>query len=249
MKLKTDASGNAVLQDGKPVYVSDDGAELALDAAKLYGQVRDLTKEAGAKRKALEAAEAKLSEYAEIDDPKAAREALEAVKSLDGKSKADIEKARNEVAARFQKELDAERTKVKTLESSLHSEVIGGGFARSKFITENLSIPAELAQSHFGRHFVIENGRMVAKDANGNVIGSKANPAEPASFDEAMQTLVNSYAYKDHILKATQKGGSGAQPGTGGAGAQKQTMGRKEFDLKTPVERKALLSAGVVPVD
>ena len=249
MKLKTDASGNAVLQDGKPVYVSDDGTELALDAAKLYGQVRDLTKEAGAKRKALEAAEAKLSEFAEIEDPKAAREALEAVKSLDGKSKADIEKARNEVAARFQKELDAERAKVKTLETSLHSEVIGGGFARSKFINENLSIPAELAQSHFGRHFVIENGRMVAKDANGNVIGSKANPAEPAAFDEAMETLVSGYAYKDHILKATQKGGSGAQPGAGGAGAGGKTMPRAQFDLLSPPERSKVLSSGVVPVD
>lgn len=248
MKLKTDASGNAVLQDGKPVYVSDDGTELALDAAKLYGQVRDLTKEAGAKRKALEAAEAKLSEFADIEDPKAAREALEAVKSLDGKSKADIEKARSEVATRFQKELDAERTKVKTLESSLHSELIGGGFARSKFITENLSIPAELAQSHFGRHFVVENGRMVAKDANGNVIGSKANPAEPASFDEAIETLVSGYAYKDHILKATQKGGSGAQPGTGGAGGTKQ-MTVSAFDALSPKDQAARMSEGYVLTD
>ena len=222
---------------------------MALDAAKLYGQVRDLTKEAGAKRKALEAAEAKLSEYAEIDDPKAAREALEAVKSLDGKSKADIEKARNEVATRFQKELDAERVKVKTLESSLHSELIGGGFARSKFITENLSIPAELAQSHFGRHFVVENGRMVAKDANGNVIGSRANPAEPASFDEAIETLVSGYAYKDHILKATQKGGSGAQPGTTGGKSAPQTMTRQAFTALDPSQKMELSKQGVLLTD
>lgn len=242
MKLKTDASGNAVLQDGKPVYLTEDGQELALDAAKLYGQVRDLTKEAGAKRKALEAAEAKLAEFAEIEDPKAAREALEAIKSLDGKSKADIERARSEVAARFQKELEAERARVKTLEASLHSELIGGGFARSKFITERLTIPAELAQSHFGRHFVVENGRMVAKDANGAVIGSRANPAEPASFDEAMEVLVSGYAYKDSILKATQKSGSGAQPGATGNTAK--TMPTADFDRLSPKDQAARMAEG-----
>lgn len=32
MKLKLDDNGNAVLQDGKPVYVHDDGKEIAFDA-------------------------------------------------------------------------------------------------------------------------------------------------------------------------------------------------------------------------
>ena len=31
MKLKIDEQGHAVLQDGKPVYVKDDGAEVAFD--------------------------------------------------------------------------------------------------------------------------------------------------------------------------------------------------------------------------
>ena len=84
MKLKTDASGNAVLQDGKPVYVAEDGKELALDAADLYGQVKRLTGENRDHRKAKEDAETKLAQYADIDDPKAAREALETVKSLEG---------------------------------------------------------------------------------------------------------------------------------------------------------------------
>ena len=107
MKLKTDASGNAVLQDGKPVYVSDDGAELALDAADLYGQVKRLTGENRDHRKAKQDAETKLAQYADIDDPKAAREALETVKSLEGKTKADVErygrKSRNRMRRSSQK--------------------------------------------------------------------------------------------------------------------------------------------------
>jgi len=249
MKLKTDASGNAVLQDGKPVYVADDGAELALDAAKLYGQVRDLTKEAGAKRKALEAAEAKLSEYAEIEDPKAAREALETVKSLEGKTKADVEKVRAEVSKSYEAKLAEMQTKMQATETTLHRELIGGGVARSKFVAEKSALPADLLLPIVGQHLAIENGQVVAKRADGSVIYSRANPGAPASLDEGLEILVSESPHRDHILKATQKGGSGAQPGTGGAGAQKQTMARAEFDLKSPVERKAILSAGVVPVD
>jgi dsDNA-specific endonuclease/ATPase MutS2 len=130
MKLKVDASGNAVLQDGNPVYVADDGKELALDAAKLYGQVRELTTEAAGKRKALKEAEDKLAQFAEIEDPKAAREALETIKSIDGKSKADVEKVRAEVSKSFEPKLTDLEKKNAELQQSLHRELIGGEPAR-----------------------------------------------------------------------------------------------------------------------
>lgn len=249
MKLKTDASGNAVLQDGKPVYVSDDGAELALDAAKLYGQVRDLTKEAGAKRKALEAAEAKLSEYAEIEDPKAAREALETVKSLEGKTKADVEKVRAEVSKSYEAKLAEMQTKMQATETTLHRELIGGGVARSKFVAEKSALPADLLLPIVGQHLAIENGQVVAKRADGSVIYSRANPGAPASLDEGLEILVSESPHRDHILKATQKGGSGAQPGTGGAGAQRQTMQRAQFDALDHSGRAAFAKAGGQVVD
>ena len=249
MKLKTDASGNAVLQDGKPVYVSDDGAELALDAADLYGQVKRLTGENRDHRKAKQDAETKLAQYADIDDPKAAREALETVKSLEGKTKADVEKVRAEVSKSYETKLAEMQTKMQATETTLHRELIGGGVARSKFVAEKSALPADLLLPIVGQHLAIENGQVVAKRADGSVIYSRANPGAPASLDEGLEILVSESPHRDHILKATQKGGSGAQPGTGGAGAQKQTMARAEFDLKSPVERKAILSAGVVPVD
>lgn len=249
MKLKTDASGNAVLQDGKPVYVADDGAELALDAAALYGQVRTLTKEAGAKRKALEAAEAKLAEFGDIDDPAAARSALEAVKSLDGKVKADIEKVRAEVSKSYEAKLAEMQGKLQATETTLHRELIGGGVARSKFVSEKSALPADLLLPIVGQHLAVENGQVVAKRADGSVIYSRANPGAPAGLDEALEILVSESPHRDHILKATQKSGSGAQPGAQGGKPDKQTMTRAEFDQRSPVERKQLLSAGVVPVD
>lgn len=248
MKLKLDANGHVVVENGMPVYEYDDGSAKPFDAVQSAAAIKRLNTEAKTHREAKEAAEAKAAAFAGIEDPEAARQALQTVASLDGKLKVEIEKVRGETAKALQGRIDAAEAKAKEIESRLHGELIGGGFARSKFIAEKLAIPADVAQAFFGSAFVIENGQMVAKGRDGSPILSKTT-GQAASFDEALEVLVGGYERKDSILKADQKGGSGAQPGTGGAGAQKQTMGRKEFDLKTPVERKALLSAGVVPVD
>lgn len=244
MKLKTDASGNAVLKDGCPVYVAEDGAELALDAAKLYGQVRELTTEAAGKRKALKEAEDKLSQFAGIEDPKAAREALETVKSLDGKTKAEVERVRAEVSKSYETKLAEEQKARQALEQSLHRELIGGGVARSKFIAEKSALPADLLLKTFGDFFAVENGRVVAKRADGSVIYGRTNPANPADIDEALETLVSESPHRDYILKATQKGGSGAQPGTGGGAAGRKTMPRAQFDQLDHGARAAFAKEG-----
>lgn len=249
MKLKTDASGNAVLQDGRPVYLADDGKELALDAAELYGQVKRLTGENRDHREARKAAEDKLAGFAGIDDPKAAREALETVKSLEGKTKADVEKVRAEVSKSYETKLVEELKARQTLEQQLHRELIGGGVARSKFVAEKSALPADLLLPIVGQHLAVENGQVVAKRADGSVIYSRTNPGSPAGLDEALETLVSESPHRDHILKATQKNGSGAAPGATGGAAGVKTIPRAEFDQKTPVERRQILSSGVVPVD
>ena len=249
MKLKTDASGNAVLQDGKPVYLADDGKELALDAAELYGQVKRLTGENRDHREARKAAEDKLAGFAGIDDPKAAREALETVKSLEGKTKADVEKVRAEVSKSYETKLAELQGKLQATETTLHRELIGGGVARSKFVAEKSALPADLLLPIVGQHLAVENGQVVAKRADGSVIYSRTNPGSQAGLDEALETLVSESPHRDHILKATQKNGSGAAPGATGGAAGVKTIPRAEFDQKTPVERRQILSSGVVPVD
>ena len=249
MKLKVDASGNAVLQDGNPVYVADDGKELALDAAKLYGQVRELTTEAAGKRKALKEAEDKLAQYAEIEDPKAAREALETIKSIDGKLKLEVEKVRAEVSKSFEPKLTDLEKKNAELQQSLHRELIGGGVARSKFAAEKSALPADLLLATFGQQLTVENGVVVGKRGDGSPIYSRANPGQLASLDEALETLVSESPHRDHILKATQKGGSGAQPGAPGGQPQKQTMPRAQFDALDHGGRLDFAKAGGQVVD
>ena len=46
VKLKLDEQGNAVLQDGKPVYVHDDGKEVPFDAPGAMAKIASLNAEA-----------------------------------------------------------------------------------------------------------------------------------------------------------------------------------------------------------
>lgn len=241
MKLKTDANGSAVLQDGMPVYVYDDGTEKPFDAAKASDAIRRLNGEAKAHRERAEAAESKVKLFDGLDDPEEARKALETVKSLDGKTKAEVDRVRAEVAKAMTAKIEAAEQRAASIEKRLNDELIGGNFARSKFIGERLAIPADLAEAAFGRHFQVENGQLVAKDAKGNPILTREGA--PASFDEALETLVSGYAHKDTILRATAKGGSGAAPGTPGGGVQK-TMPSAEFDKLAPKEQAARMAEG-----
>ena len=69
MKLKLDANGNVVVENGMPVYVHDDGKEIPFDAAAAMTKITSLNGEAKTHREAKEAAEASLAKFAGISDP------------------------------------------------------------------------------------------------------------------------------------------------------------------------------------
>lgn len=73
MKLKLDENGNAVLQDGKPVYVHDDGKEVAFDAPGTVATITRLNSEAKGHRERAENAEKAVKAFEGIDDPAAAK--------------------------------------------------------------------------------------------------------------------------------------------------------------------------------
>ena len=71
------------MQDGKPVFVEDSGTEIAVDVPHLRGAVAARNAEAKTHREAKEALEAKWKGYEGLDDPVAARKALELAKNID----------------------------------------------------------------------------------------------------------------------------------------------------------------------
>lgn len=264
MKLKIvtiDGKTYAEVQEGKPVFVHDDGKEIAFDAPGTAATISRLNAEAKGHREAKEAAETKLKAFDGIEDGEAARKALETIQNLDAgklmeagkveELKAGIKKAAEESVAAANKAnaeaLAVEKARADKLESSLNSEMIGGRFSRSKFISEKAAIPADMMQARFGDRFKIEEGKVVAYDEAGNKLFSRAKPGEVAEFDEALEIIVGGYAYRDSVLKGTG-GGSGAQP-SGGSGGEK-TMTRAEFDKLDPAAKhKAIVTDKVTVVD
>lgn len=241
MKLKLDEQGHAVLQDGKPVYIHDDGKEVPFDAPGTVATITRLNSEAKVHREGKEAAEKLLKSFDGIEDGAAAKKALELVANLDSKKLVDageIDKVKAEISKAFQAQLDEANGKATTFEKLLYDEKIGGSFARSKLIADKLAIPADMVQARFGQAFRVEEGKTVAYDQHGNKIYSRARPGEVADFDEAMETLVEQYPYRDQILKSS--GGNGGSAPNGGGGNPNTPKG----DLGgSKTERVAALAA------
>lgn len=233
MKLKLDENGNAVLQDGKPVYVHDDGKEVAFDAPGTVAAITRLNSEAKGHRERAENAEKAVKAFEGIDDPAAAKKALATVANLDAKTLVDageIETVKTEISKAFQLQLDEVTGKAQTLEQQLYAEKIGGSFSRSKFIADKLAVPADMVQATFGQNLKVEDGKVVAYDAQGQKIFSRARPGELADFDEAIETLVSQYPHRDHILKSSGANGGGAQNGGGNNQNTKGNLGGGKDD-------------------
>lgn len=241
LKLKLDDAGHVVVQDGKPVYVNEDGKEIPYDVNQANNKISELCKEAKTHREAKEAAEQKLRLFDGIEDPEAARKAIETCNNLDSKKligaeemerfRAEVNKAANVIIEEAHKETE-------TVRQQLYDEKIGGSFARSDFIKNSLAIPADIAQAAFGRNFTVAgDGRIVAKDNSGNEIYSQINPGEPAAFDEALEILVSNYKNKDSILRGNQATGGGTTSGNVAAKGIPATYA----ECKTPEERRLFI--------
>lgn len=244
MQLKLDDSGHVVVQDGKPVYLTEDGKEIAFDAVASTATNNRLLTESKTNKTRAQTAEDALKSFEGID-AKAAREAIEKVSAWGDKELVEIGKvetikaeAIRAVEERY-KPVTAERDKLK---NDLYAERIGGQFARSKFITEKCAIPSDLVQARFEKHFKDEDGKPVAYDSTGNMIYSRERPGEAASFDEALSIIIDQYPYKENILKGSG-GGSGAKP-SGGSSPGSKTISQTEFNALSPAARATKMKEG-----
>lgn len=263
MKLKTttiEGKVYAEVQDGKPVFIHDDGKEIPFDAEAATATITDRRKKAQEFENQVTELTGKLKVFEKIDDPEAALKALETVKNIEdgqliaaGKVeeiKAAARRAAEEQVAAANKahaeKLSAAETERDKLQAQLYGEKIGGSFARSKFVSDRLVLPGPAAQKVFGDNFKMEEGKPVAYDHNGNKIFSRAKPGELADFEEALEILVDNYPYRDSLLKGTG-GGTGARGGNGAVAGQR-TMTRAEFDA-LPFDQRATKIKEVKIVD
>lgn len=247
MPFKYDADGNIVIQEVNgqklPVFVNADGKEAPFDGDSTVATISRLNGEAKGHRERAEKAESGLKAFEGITDPAAAIKALNTVKNLDDKKLVDageVERVKAEAIKSVEEKYAPVAKKAKDLEGQLNSHLIGGAFTRSKFIAEKFAAegPAgvEIAQALFSSRFKVEDGKVVALDANGGKIYSRTRHGELADAEEAIEIMVDAYPHKAHILKGSGASGGGASGGNGGGGG-KRTVTRAQFGALSPAEQ------------
>lgn len=241
-KWKVDAAGNVVLTDGKATYIGDDGKEVTIDPSQLLGKITELNNEAANHRRRAETAEGKLKVFGEID-PEKAKAALELVGNLDTKKLMDageVEKVKAEIAKGFTEQITTRDAKINELTSNNHNLVLDGAFASSKFIADKIAVPVGMFKAAFRNNFSIgDDGKIVSKDASGNIVYSKTSPGNVADFEEALTLIVDNYPDKNSILKGGGQSGSGSGGAGGTSRPGQKRLTRSEFNTLNPMEQVA----------
>ncbi|MDQ0462623.1 hypothetical protein QO010_000371 [Caulobacter ginsengisoli] len=244
MKLKTveiDGQIYAEVLDGKPMFVAEDGKEVPVDAPGALATISRLNAEAKGHREGKEAAERALKDFEGLE-PELARKALETVASLTDRRLVDageLDRVRDEIRAGFEAELAAKDGRIVALQDSLAGETLAAAFARSRVIVEKFAVPADLVQARFGTQFRIEDGRVVGVDGSGGRLYSRTRPGELASFDEALEQIVEAYPDRARILKGTIAAGGGASGGGAGVSRTMTLAAFNALDARTRAARMA----------
>ena len=217
-------------------YVEQDGKyRLNVEGGfKTNDEIGSLTKALNSERESRSKLEKQLKKFEGIDDPAEAKKALETMANLDQKKLIDageVEKVKAEVQKAMQGKIDELEQQVQQKESTLRNELIGGRFARSKFLSEKVAAPPDLIEAKFKDSFTVEEGKVVAKDQHGNPIYSKDKPGELADFDEALGLLIEQYPNRDIIMKKPT--------GSGAPGSRGQHTGNEDWHKLPPEERLA----------
>ena len=173
-------------------------------------------------------------------DPEDARKAIDFMKTHEGKE-AKVDEVKKQMQQQYEEKLSEKEKELAERDQQIHKLVVSNSFANSKTINEQTVLPPDVAEAYFGRFFKVEDGKAIAYDSNGNVIYSKEKPGEPASFDEALQSIIEQYPQKDRILKAAP-GGGGATPGEGETKAR--AISRSQFDSLNASEKMSFVKNG-----
>lgn len=218
MPFKKDEKGLLVVDDkGFPIYVDPSGAEKPYDVDARVRQIAELTEKASKRGQEIEALKAKYRALEGIDDlgaymekAKKDAEAVAAMADKDKETEATIQKriaeAIKSATTPFEKERDELKASLATAQDELGKAVISNAFANSHFAKEKL-VSAALAQQLFSSRFYIKDGKPIGRDEDGKDIYGMEGIA---SFDEALQKLVDKSPFKENILRPTP-GGSGAK--------------------------------------
>lgn len=223
MKLKLDENGNAVLQEGVPVWVDDNGTELAYDVSKLLSKLSAVNAESAGRRKELDDLNAKFKQFEGID-PEKARSALETVANYDAGKLIDagkVEEVKRQLGEVYKRDLDATKEalakaekdyseKLNAKDTAIRNLLVKGVFESSQFLKNDTVLPPEIAYSYFGKYFEVkeEDGQFKIVPAEDDTLALTL--VEGSTPEDVLKKIVDKCPFKDRILRDTLPGGSGA---------------------------------------
>jgi len=261
-KLKLDENGVVVVQDGKPIYLDADGKELAADVPAMYQKIIDLGKEAKKHRESSETFAETLKLFDGIEDLPAWKEeavkAIETVANLNDKDwmkaekveslKRQMKEAHEQEVVNLKASYDNKGKEQEAIISKQKGQIrqllVSAKFASSPLFSGDspkTTLSPDIAESFFGKNFSVEeiDGELVVRAYynNGDLIYSRENPGEPASFEEGIMEVFEKYPGKDKYLKSAQSSGSGAGGGTR-TGEPETDIQKLEKQYKEAIDKK-----------
>lgn len=219
-------------ENGHVVFVDTDKPEedttrkTAVDVLSTYKSVPKLRSEAAENRRRADDLMSKLDAFKDITDPAKAIDAMRVVQNLkDGEliKAGEVELLKKNIEASFADEkrglVDGFTGKITEFENEIASKdntirslLVSNEFAKSSFFTgekPKTILPPDIAESYFGEFFKVEpiNGKMRSiAYINGEKQYSKKNPGELASFDEAMERILDAHPNKNRLMASTNGG-------------------------------------------
>lgn len=232
---KMDGDKLATDGDGNPVWINGD-KELTVKG----DTISSLQGEAKTQRQFREKAEAALAKFNGIDDPDAARTALETVRDIDTSkliNAGKLDEVRQQMTQQFEGRIKEANDAREAALQRADNVLLDSAFNGSEFARERLAVPVEMVRATFGKQFKIEDGKIVATNSNGDPIYSDKDMGHLASFDEALEKIVGGYKYKDSILKAPDAGSGTGGSGGGGQRGQGRSMTMSQFENLNPIQK------------
>jgi hypothetical protein len=191
MELKINEDGSVAIEDGKPIYVHDDGKEIPFDAGAAIVKISNLAEEKDRHYANFQKANEMLALYGESKpedvlarlkeienlDVGEAKKALETIKNLDDGDlvkagqvetvKAEMRKAfqekENEINASWDKRVAEINGTVDVKNSTIYELMVNSRFASSPTILEKTTLPPDIAANYFSKNFRVEGESADAK--------------------------------------------------------------------------------------
>lgn len=268
MQLKLNSDGSAVVIDGKPVYVYENGDEVPFDAPQTMANLKRVNDEAKNHRLKFKEVNDQFDEYKKQYGDlnlEEAKKAIGIVKALDEKEllkASEVDRLKEKAMAAFQEEkqqlvsghqrkLEELTGQVEAGRNTIRQMMLKDAFTGSEWFSgdkaKTVYAPWE-AYEIFGKYFKIEGEGVDARPVgylNGEKIMSRENYVDAAKFDEAIGQIIQSDQGRFSKILATNGGGGG-----GGGNQNNQGGGRvvKRGDSAAFMKNLADIASGKVKV-